>query len=61
MIPIFGLQRAGQKFELGKTSQTREAGIFQELRPASEAGLTLRSSQPKAVSRLPVRASVRAI
>src|ERR1700675_941125 len=38
MVRIFGLQRADQKVELGKTSQTREAGIFQEVRPASEAG-----------------------
>src|ERR1035438_5367925 len=38
MIRVLGLQRADQKFELGKTSQTREAGIFQEVRPASESG-----------------------
>jgi hypothetical protein len=38
MVRVSGLQRADQKFELGKTSQTREAGIFQEVRPASEAG-----------------------
>src|ERR1700733_9713928 len=38
MVRVFGLQRADQKFELGKTSQTREAGIFQKVRPASEAG-----------------------
>ena len=38
MVRVFGLQRADQKFELGETSQTREAGIFKEVRPASEAG-----------------------
>src|ERR1700722_8727488 len=30
MVLVFGLQRANQKFEFGRTSQTREAGIFQE-------------------------------
>ena len=38
MVRVFGLQPADQKFELGETSQTREAGIFQEVRPAGEAG-----------------------
>src|ERR1700734_4529193 len=37
MVRVFGLQRADQKFEFGKTSQTREAGIFQEVRPASKS------------------------
>src|ERR1700693_2284893 len=36
MVRVFGLQPADQKFELGKTSQTREAGIFQEVRPERE-------------------------
>src|SRR5208282_469415 len=38
MVRVLGLQRADQKFELGKTSQTCEGGIFQKIRPASEPG-----------------------
>src|ERR1700733_14371182 len=38
MIRILGLQRADQKFELRKTSQTRKAGIFQEVRPTGKSG-----------------------
>ena len=38
MVRVLGLQAADQKFELGETSQAREAGIFQEVRPASKAG-----------------------
>src|ERR1700683_716895 len=47
MVRVFGLQRADQKFELGKTSQTREAGIFQEVRPASEACADAPLQRPK--------------
>src|SRR5580692_8637305 len=38
MIRVLGLQRADQKFELRKTSQTRKAGVFQEVRPAGKSG-----------------------
>src|SRR5580658_3770506 len=37
MIRVLGLQRADQKFELRKASQTRKAGIFQEVRPAGKS------------------------
>ena len=38
MVRVFGLQGRDQKFELGKAAYTREAGIFQEIRPAGESG-----------------------
>lgn len=38
MVRIFGLQGSDQKFELRKAVQTRKARIFQEERPAGEAG-----------------------
>src|SRR5450631_2789050 len=36
MVRVFGLQSGDQEFELGKGAQAREAGIFQEVRPAGE-------------------------
>src|ERR1700678_4088177 len=45
MVRVFGLQSADQKLELGKTSQTRKARIFQEIGPAGESG-THTSLQP---------------
>src|SRR5580700_2945176 len=38
MIRVLGLQRADQKFEFRESSQTRKAGIFQEVRPAGKSG-----------------------
>ena len=60
MVRVSGLQSSDQKFELGKAAQTSKASIFQKKGQQANPVLTLRSSQSKAVSRLPVRARVQA-